>query len=102
MATATSAGEALTRFAGRTSDTMADLLASYLASEDIVGDETAPEPAGEDYAALLRARVVFGRLPRVQQLAFMRRLALEYGYAQMQAESSAYFAAKYHATTQTA
>jgi DNA-directed RNA polymerase specialized sigma24 family protein len=102
MATATSAAEALCRFAGRTSDTMADLLDRYLASEEIVGDETAPEPTGEAFTALLRARVAFAHLPRVQQLAFMRRLALEYGYAQMQAEASAYFAAKYHATTPTA
>ena len=83
MATATPASDALCRFSGRNSDTMADLLDRYLASEEIVGDETAPEPTGEAFTALLRARVAFGRLPRVQQLAFMRRLAQEYAYGLM-------------------
>ncbi len=84
-----SASEAMCRFTGRTNDTMADLLDRYLASEEIVSDETAPEPTGEAFTALLRARVTFGRLPRVQQLAFMRRLALEYGYSQMHSECMA-------------
>ena len=82
-----SASEAMCRFTGRTNDTMADLLDRYLASEEIVSDDTTPEPTGEALLALSRARVAFLRLPRVQQLAFMRRLAMEYGYCQMTRET---------------
>lgn len=78
------AGEAMCRFVGRNNDTIADLLDRYLASEEIVGDELAPDPTGEAAAALIRARIAFAKLPRVQQLAFVRRLAQEYGYCQIQ------------------
>jgi hypothetical protein len=82
-----SASEAMCRFTGRTNDTMADLLDRYLASEEFVDGETDDEPACEVFAtALLRARLAFSQMPRVQQVAFMRRLAMEYGYCQMTRE----------------
>jgi hypothetical protein len=82
-----SASEAMCRFTGRTSDTMADLLDRYMASEEIVAGDITPEPTGEAFSALLRARMAFIRLPRVQQISFIRRLAEEYARCQMTRET---------------
>jgi hypothetical protein len=87
MATETPASDALCRFSGRNSDTMAGLLERYLASEEIVSNDTTPDTQSQPLIdSLLRGRVAFSMLNQAQQISYMRRLAEEYAACQMTRE----------------